>query len=180
MPVSKINSVSEVKTNTQKKAISSDKHEQKIDNKTGKILLISALTALVAGGIYLASRGRKVSNLTKVENKASGSLEDNISNIEKQVKEIAIDALKKQGYKFIKGKAKLANGENYTGGLTHRTKDGRNITLEYKDGILRKVSDAEHIKECYYDEDGKKYENLLKKIHYLIITFPDCLMKTVY
>ena len=73
MPVNKINSVTEVKTNTQNKAASSDKQEQKIDNKTGKILLISALTALAAGGIYLASRGRKVRNLTNAENKAAGS-----------------------------------------------------------------------------------------------------------
>lgn len=155
MPVNKINSVTEVKTNTQNKAISSDKQEQKIDNKTGKILLISALTALAAGGIYLASRGRKVRNLTNAENKAAGSLADNKSNIETQVKEMGIDVFKKQGNKFIKGKAKLANGENYTGQLTHKAKDGRNITLEYKDGILQKVSDAEHIKEYHYDEDGK-------------------------
>ncbi len=155
MPVNKINSVTEVKTNTQNKAASSDKQEQKIDNKTGKILLISALTALAAGGIYLASRGRKVRNLTNAENKAAGSLADNKSNIETQVKEIGIDVFKKQGNKFIKGKAKLANGENYTGQLTHKAKDGRNITLEYKDGILQKVSDAEHIKEYHYDEDGK-------------------------
>lgn len=155
MPVNKINSVTEVKTNTQNKAASSDKQEQKIDNKTGKILLISALTALAAGAIYLASRGRKVRNLTNAENKAAGSLADNKSNIETQVKEIGIDVFKKQGNKFIKGKAKLANGENYTGQLTHKAKDGRNITLEYKDGILQKVSDAEHIKEYHYDEDGK-------------------------
>lgn len=155
MPVNKINSVTEVKTNTQNKAASSDKQEQKIDNKTGKILLISALTALAAGGIYLASRGRKVRNLTNAENKAAGSLADNKSNIETQVKEIGIDVFKKQGNKFIKVKAKLANGENYTGQLTHKAKDGRNITLEYKDGILQKVSDAEHIKEYHYDEDGK-------------------------
>lgn len=155
MPVNKINSVTEVKTNTQNKAASSDKQEQKIDNKTGKILLISALTALAAGGIYLASRGRKVRNLTNAENKAAGSLADNKSNIETQVKEMGIDVFKKQGNKFIKGKAKLANGENYTGQLTHKAKDGRNITLEYKDGILQKVSDAEHIKEYHYDEDGK-------------------------
>lgn len=155
MPVNKINSVTEVKTNTQNKAASSDKQELKIDNKTGKILLISALTALAAGGIYLASRGRKVRNLTNAENKAAGSLADNKSNIETQVKEMGIDVFKKQGNKFIKGKAKLANGENYTGQLTHKAKDGRNITLEYKDGILQKVSDAEHIKEYHYDEDGK-------------------------
>lgn len=155
MPVNKINSVTEVKTNTQNKAASSDKQEQKIDNKTGKILLISALTALAAGGIYLASRGRKVRNLTNAENKAAGSLADNKSIIETQVKEMGIDVFKKQGNKFIKGKAKLANGENYTGQLTHKAKDGRNITLEYKDGILQKVSDTEHIKEYHYDEDGK-------------------------
>ena len=118
-------------------------------------MIISALTALAAGGIYLASRGRKVRNLTNAENKAAGSLADNKSNIETQVKEIGIDVFKKQGNKFIKGKAKLANGENYTGQLTHKAKDGRNITLEYKDGILQKVSDAEHIKEYHYDEDGK-------------------------
>lgn len=155
MPVNKINSVTEVKTNTQNKAASSDKQEQKIDNKTGKILLISALTALAAGGIYLASRGRKVRNLTNAENKAPGSLADNKSIIETQVKEMGIDVFKKQGNKFIKGKAKLANSENYTGQLTHKAKDGRNITLEYKDGILQKVSDTEHIKEYHYDEDGK-------------------------
>lgn len=155
MPVNKINSVTEVKTNTQNKAASSDKQEQKIDNKTGKVLLISALTALAAGGIYLASRGRKVRNLTNAENKAPGSLADNKSIIETQVKEMGIDVFKKQGNKFIKGKAKLANSENYTGQLTHKAKDGRNITLEYKDGILQKVSDTEHIKEYHYDEDGK-------------------------
>ncbi len=164
MSISKINSITETKanTNTPNKAVSTEKQEHKIDNNTGKILLISALTVLAAGGIYLASKGRgKVKNLADAENKATETSAGNKLNIDTEIKDMGLDVFKKQGNKFVKGKAILSSGENYSGKLAHKRKDGKNITLEYKDGILQKVSGAEYIKEYQYDNDGK-ISNILK------------------
>jgi len=105
-------------------------HEAKPeDNKNGKNLLIAGLVALGAVGIYLVTRGKK----------GGSEIASETQRPAEQIKDMAIDAFKKAGNKFEKGKAKLANGENYTGTLVQETRDAKKIILKYNNGILEKA-----------------------------------------
>ena len=112
-------------------------------------MLWTGLAALGALGIYLAARGKK----------ASESVERTTEKAAEQIKDMAVDAFKKAGNMFEKGKAKLVNGEAYTGNLTQKLKDGKTVVMEYKDGMLQKVSkmDGEKVvasKSYTYDDKG--------------------------
>ena len=149
-----INSVSPVNVN--KVAFKAEIPEHKLEEKESEKqsskswMLWTGLAALGAVGIYLATRGKK----------ASESVEKAAENATEQIKDMAVDAFKKAGNKFEKGKAKLANGEGYTGNLTQKLKDGKTVVREYKAGILEKASiiDGEKVlssKSYTYDDKGK-------------------------
>lgn len=112
-------------------------------------MLWTGLAALGAVGVYLATRGKK----------GAETVEKGAENATEQIKDMAVDAFKKGGNKFEKCKAKLANGEAYTGNLTQKLRDGKTVVREYKDGMLQKVSkmDGEKVlssKSYTYDDKG--------------------------
>lgn len=112
-------------------------------------MLWTGLAALGAVGVYLATRGKK----------GAETVEKGAENATEQIKDMAVDAFKKAGNKFEKCKAKLANGEAYTGNLTQKLRDGKTVVREYKDGMLQKVSkmDGEKVlssKSYTYDDKG--------------------------
>jgi hypothetical protein len=134
------------------------------DKKNGTTLLLGSLAALaIGGGIYFATRGKKGATET-------GST---VENSVEQIKEMAIDAFKKAGNKFEKGKALKADGTAYTGDLTQTLKDGTRITREYKDGIIQKSTklDGENVlfeKRFFYEENGDM--TILDKDNQIIFT----------
>ena len=148
-----INSVSPVSIN--KIVFKGEIPEQKVQEKEAEKqsskswMLWTGLAALGAVGVYLATRGKK----------GAETVEKGAENAVEQIKDMAVDAFKKAGNKFEKGKAKLANGEAYTGNLTQKLRDGKTVVREYKDGMLQKVSkmDGEKVlssKSYTYDDKG--------------------------
>ena len=126
-----------------------DNRQDVAQNKNNSWMLWTGLAALGTVGIYLATRGKKGSEVVETTTEKATD----------QIKNIAVDAFKEAGNKFEKGKAKLANGETYTGNLTHKLKDGKTAIIEYKDGVLQNVSkmDGEEVvvsKSYTYDDKG--------------------------
>ena len=124
---------------TQKVSIPSPKseNEEKSSMSTGtKVAIGAGLAALAAVGIYLVTKGR------------GGS------------KEISVDAFKKAGNKFIKGKAITKSGKEFTGNITHKTKDGKTIVMKYENGFLQsslhmKGKDIISSKSYEYNKNGE-------------------------
>ena len=105
---------------------------------------MGSLAALAIGGIYLATRGKRVTqSVTSAEN----------------LKDTTIDAFKKAGNRFEKGRATLSNGQRFVGKLTQTTKDGSTLIFEYDtfgDHIVTKIKDGKIIsKKSYTYQDNK-------------------------
>lgn len=105
---------------------------------------MGSLAALAIGGIYLATRGKRVTqSVTSAEN----------------LKDMTIDAFKKAGNRFEKGRATLSNGQRFVGKLTQKTKDGSTLIFEYDtfgDHIVTKIKDGKIIsKKSYTYQDNK-------------------------
>ena len=171
MPVS-LNNVSQV-NNTQ--AIKQP--EKKTDEKSNfltptktKIAVGTALTALAAVGIYLATKGKGNKATQEAVTEATHNIQETVPETVNTIKEMTVDAFKQAGNKFNKGKAVTGTGEVFTGSLTHQTKDGKNIVREYENGVLKKSTkyEGENVlsqKEYKYDENGKISEILLPNKH---------------
>lgn len=171
MPVS-LNNVSQV-NNTQ--AIKQP--EKKTDEKSKfltptktKIAVGTALTALAAVGIYLATKGKGNKATQEVVTEATHNIQETVPETVNTIKEMTVDAFKQAGNKFNKGKAVTSTGEVFTGSLTHQTKDGKNIVREYENGVLKKATkyEGENVlsqKEYKYDKNGKISEVLLSNKH---------------
>ena len=167
MPVS-LNNVSQV-NNTQ--AIKQP--EKKTDEKSKfltptktKIAVGTALTALAAVGIYLATKGKGNKATQEAVTEATHNIQETVPETVNTIKEMTVDAFKQAGNKFNKGKAVTSTGEVFTGSLTHQTKDGKNIVREYENGVLKKSTkyEGENVlsqKEYKYDKNGKISEILL-------------------
>ena len=167
MPVS-LNNVSQV-NNTQ--AIKQP--EKKTDEKSNfltptktKIAVGTALTALAAVGIYLATKGKGNKATQEAVTEATHNIQETVPETVNTIKEMTVDAFKQAGNKFNKGKAVTSTGEVFTGSLTHQTKDGKNIVREYENGVLKKSTkyEGENVlsqKEYKYDKNGKISEVLL-------------------
>ena len=167
MPVS-LNNVSQV-NNTQ--AIKQP--EKKTDEKSNfltptktKIAVGTALTALAAVGIYLATKGKGNKATQEVVTEATHNIQETVPETVNTIKEMTVDAFKQAGNKFNKGKAVTSTGEVFTGSLTYQTKDGKNIVREYENGVLKKSTkyEGENVlsqKEYKYDKNGKISEVLL-------------------
>ena len=97
---------------------------------TTKVVIGTALTALAATGIYIATRG-------KVKPKTPTPPLEGTTNPVQEIKELAVNAFKEIGA-FNKGKAVLADGTNYTGKIVNELKDGSKVVMEYLDGVLQK------------------------------------------
>lgn len=167
MPVS-LNNVSQV-NNTQ--AIKQP--EKKTDEKSKfltptktKIAVGTALTALAAVGIYLATKGKGNKATQEAVTEATHNIQETVPETVNTIKEMTVDAFKQAGNKFNKGKAVTSTGEVFTGSLTHQTKDGKNIVREYENGVLKKATkyEGENVidkKEYKYDKNGKISKILL-------------------
>ena len=167
MPVS-LNNVSQV-NNTQ--AIKQP--EKKTDEKSKfltptktKIAVGTALTALAAVGIYLATKGKGNKATQEAVTEATHNIQETVPETVNTIKEMTVDAFRQAGNKFNKGKAVTSTGEVFTGSLTHQTKDGKNIVREYENGVLKKSTkyEGENVlsqKEYKYDKNGKISEVLL-------------------
>ena len=145
-------------TSKDKQSFSSEPETQVTEHKNGKVLLMTGLAALGAVGIYLATRGKK----------GGSNVTEGTQRPVEQVKDLAIDAFKQAGNKFEKGVAKLANGENYTGKLTQKLKDGKVVVREYKNGVLqntKKLNGEEVVfsKIYNYDNNGNLTKVLNKR-----------------
>lgn len=111
----------------------------------GRSLLLGSLAALaIGGGIYIATRGRTTTQSAKLEE----SLED-----------MSIDAFKKAGNTFKKGKAILANGKRFVGKLTQKTKNGSTLIFEYDtfgNHVVTKLENGKIISKKSYCYDSDK------------------------
>ena len=103
---------------------------------TAKWAIGLGLTALASYGIYYA--------LTKGRVKAPKPTPKPENPIP-EIKEMAIDAFKrdndakKEGVnRLVNGRAILADGTKYTGNITSAGEDGSKIVMEYVDGVLQK------------------------------------------
>lgn len=94
-----------------------------------KVAIGTGLVALASYGIYLATRG-------KVKPKTTPPVTTN--NPVQEIKELAVNTFKEADNKFIKGKAVMADGTNYTGKIVSEGKDGSRVVMEYLDGVLQK------------------------------------------
>ena len=100
-----------------------------------KVIVGTGLAALAAVGIYIATRGKSGKTNTSGLNPASG----NEKPLE-ILKEYTIDAFKKAGHKFEKGRAITSDGKNYTGTLIRTDKNGNKFVSEFKDGVFQKAT----------------------------------------
>ena len=162
MPVS-MNNVSQI-NNTQpikQQPKTTDEKTKSFPTKTA-VVVGTGLAALAAVGIYLATKGKggkAVQQATHNTQEAVQNVAQNAQEATNTIKEMTVDAFKQAGNKFNKGKAVTNTGEAFTGNITHQTKDGKKIVMEYENGLLNKSKkyDGENIlhdKEYYYDDNG--------------------------
>ena len=159
MPVS-LNNVSQI-NNTQlikQQPKTTDENAKSFPTKT-VVIVGAGLTALAAVGIYIATRGRGgVKSVNKPNTETTN-----------QIKEMTVELFKKEGNKFLKGRAIMADGSNYSGKMTSVLQDGKKIVCEYENGFLKNSTkfDCEKVlfnKEYKYNDKG----NLIEVIVILI------------
>ena len=151
-----MNNVSQV-NNTQpikQQPKTTDEKTKSFPTKTA-VIVGTGLTALAAVGIYLATKGKGA----KATQKAVAETVHNTQETASTVKEMTVDAFKQVGNKFNKGKAVTNTGEAFTGNITHQTKDGKKIVMEYENGVLKKSTkyDGKNVltqKRYEHREDG--------------------------
>lgn len=163
-----IDAIKNIQTNIfsskSKTSFTSNPEVQSENNNTGKALLIAGLTALGAVGIYITTRGKKGSStITEGTQKPA-------EPIAEQIKELTLDAFRQAGNKLEKGRAKFANGENYTGTLVQETKDAKKLVLQYNNGRLEKAEKLDlqtwkklYTKKYIYSESNKERLSTVKK-----------------
>lgn len=133
-----------------------------------KVAIGTGLVALASYGIYVATRG-------KVKPKTTPPVTTN--NPVQEIKELAVSAFKEAGNKFVKGKAVMADGTNYTGKIVSEGKDGSKVVMEYLDGVLQKstkTKGAETIFEKTYKySDELGLEQVIKNNNTTLKKFID-------
>ena len=156
MPVS-MNNVSQVNNTqpTKQQPKTTDEKTKSFPTKTA-VVVGTGLAALAAVGIYIATKGKGA----KATQEVVQDIGQNAQEATHAIKEMTVDAFKQAGNKFNKGKALTSTGESFTGSITHQTKDGKNITMEYVDGLLKKStkmsSDNKNVERIYnYNDENK-------------------------
>ena len=131
MPVSMNGNISQtVQLKKVSTPVQKSENKEKGSMSTGtKIAIGTGLVALATLGVYIATRG-------KVKPKAT--LPAITNNPVQEIKELAVNTFKEAGNKFVKGKAVMADGTNYTGKIVSEGKDGSKVVMEYLDGVLQK------------------------------------------
>ena len=143
-------------------------------NKTGQTISIIAgiiaATAVVIGGVCY-HKGKPAKGETKKfincikdgwkelfgkGKKTSLPSTEESSNIS-QIKEFSLVDFKKNG-KFVKGKALLNDGTNFSGEIINTKKDGTKIIMEYENGVIKqstkfKGEKVEWVKEYKLDNE---------------------------
>lgn len=130
--------------------ISSTNKENKGLSTGVKVAIGTGLVALASYGIYVATRG-------KVKPKTTPLVTTN--NPVQEIKELAVSAFKEAGNKFVKGKAVMADGTNYTGKIVCEGKDGSKVVMEYLDGVLQKSTKTKGTETIF--EKTYKYSDKL-------------------
>ena len=98
-----------------------------------KVAIGTGLVALASYGIYVATKGK-----VKPKHNPITTPPATTNNPVQEIKELAVSTFKEAGNKFIKGKAVLVDGTNYTGKIVSEGKDGSRVVMEYLDGVLQK------------------------------------------
>lgn len=136
MPVSLNNNVVQANNIQQSK-----QPEKKTDEKSKfltptqtKVAVGTALTALAAVGIYLATKGKGAKVAQETVTNATQTAQESANT----VKEYSVEAFKKAGNKFNKGKALNADGTGFSGTILNQTKDGAEVSLVYENGLIKK------------------------------------------
>lgn len=124
------------------------------EKSNGAALLLGSLAALaIGGGIYIATRGKRTSTSSLSE-----AATQSVTPTE-NFKDMTIDAFKKAGNRFEKGRATLANGNRFVGKLTQKTEDGSTLIFEYDtfgDHIVTKIKEGKIVsKKSYHYVDNK-------------------------
>lgn len=157
MPVSLNNNVVQANNIQQSK-----QPEKKTDEKSKfltptqtKVAIGTALTALAAVGIYLATKGKGA----KVPQETVTNATQTAQEFANTVKENTVEAFKKAGNKFNKGKAFNADGTGFSGTILNQTKDGAEVSLVYENGLIHsstKTKNGEKLLEKTYKnrDDG--------------------------
>lgn len=151
MPVSLNNNVVQANNIQQSK-----QPEKKTDEKSKfltptqtKVAIGTALTALAAVGIYLATKGKGA----KVPQETVTNATQTAQEFANTVKENTVEAFKKAGNKFNKGKALNADGTGFSGTILNKTKDGAEVSLVYENGLIHsstKTKNGEKLLEKFY------------------------------
>lgn len=135
-----LNNVSQV-NNTQsiKQPEKTTDEKPKFSTPTKTTVAIGAgLTALAAIGIYFATRGRGAKATEKVVAETVKGATQTAQESANTVKENTVEAFKKAGNKFEKGKAIKADGTGFSGTILNKTKDGAEVSLVYENGLIQK------------------------------------------
>lgn len=122
----------------------------------------TALAGVIAAGILLKGRSRKINNLT-----------DDIREGTTQVINNTLEKFRKEGNIYHRGHAITKDGERYTGELVTTKKDGSNVFLTFENGYLKNskiVKDGKTLVEKNYEFGsgvekieiaGKKYDTAI-------------------
>lgn len=156
MPVSLNNNVAQVNNIQQSK-----QPEKKTDEKSKfltptqtKVAVGTALTALAAVGIYLATKGKGA----KVAQETVTNSTQTAQEFANTVKENTVEAFKKAGNKFNKGKALNADGTGFSGTILNQTKDGAEVSLVYENGLINKSTKTKNgeklLEKTYKNRDA--------------------------
>lgn len=151
----KVSGINEVnyKQSFQKKEKTEEKVSNPVKSNSKKVLLaLSGLAVLGLATVAVIKKGgvKKMSDVKKIS-------------------EISVDKFKSTG-SFQKGKAILADGNGFSGTLTHVDRKGNKFAMEYIDGVLqesKKYSDDvfESVKEYTYNEKGLSSVKKLAQDH---------------
>lgn len=156
MPVSLNNNVVQANNIQQSK-----QPEKKTDEKSKfltptqtKVAVGTALTALAAVGIYLATKGKGA----KVPQETVTNATQTAQEFANTVKEYSVEAFKKAGNKFNKGKAFNADGTGFSGTILNQTKDGAEVSLVYENGLINKSTKTKNgeklLEKTYKNRDA--------------------------
>lgn len=121
-----------------------------------KVAVGTALTALAAVGIYLATKGKDA----KVTQETVTNATQNAQEMTNTIKEMTVDAFKKAGNKFNKGKALNVDGTGFSGTILSQTKDGAEVSMVYENGLIKESTKIKNDKiliektYSYSDNDG--------------------------
>lgn len=135
--------------------------EKKIDEKSKfltptqtKVAIGTALTALAAVGIYLATKGKGAKVAQETVTNATQTAQESANTI----KEYSVEAFKKAGNKFNKGKALNADGTGFSGTILNQTKDGAEVSLVYENGLINKSTKTKNgeklLEKTYKNRDA--------------------------